>query len=72
VSAAFAFCRHVAAAEQLGLHEHTVRNRLHRAEQLLGHPLSERRAELLVALRLRDSLAEHIWRSVPDSFSETA
>ena len=72
VSAAFAFGRHVAAAEQLGLHEHTVRNRLHRAEQLLGHPLSERRAELLVALRLRDSLAEHIWRSVPDSCSETA
>jgi PucR C-terminal helix-turn-helix domain/GGDEF-like domain len=72
ISAAFAFGRHVAAAEQLGLHEHTVRNRLHRAEQLLGHPLSERRAELLVALRLRDSLAEHIWRSAPSSLFDTA
>jgi DNA-binding PucR family transcriptional regulator len=43
---------HVATAERLSLHEHTVRNRLHRAEEHLGHPLHERRTELQVALRL--------------------
>lgn len=48
---------HVAAAEQLQLHEHTVRNRLHRAEQHLGRPLAERRTELQVALRLQRLLA---------------
>jgi hypothetical protein len=29
-----------------------VRNRLHRAEELLGHGLQERRTELQVAVRL--------------------
>jgi hypothetical protein len=48
---------HVATAEHLQLHEHTVRNRLHRAEEHLGHPLSERRTELQVALRLQRLLA---------------
>lgn len=42
---------HVATARSLGLHEHTVRNRMRRAEQLLGHGLGERRTELQVALR---------------------
>ena len=44
---------HVATAEQLGLHEHTVRNRLRRIEELLGHPISVRPTELVLALRLR-------------------
>jgi DNA-binding PucR family transcriptional regulator len=48
---------HVGAAEQLQLHEHTVRNRLHRAEEHLGHPMSERRTELQVALRLQRLLS---------------
>jgi DNA-binding PucR family transcriptional regulator len=48
---------HVGAAEQLQLHEHTVRNRLHRAEEHLGHPVSERRTELQVALRLQRLLS---------------
>lgn len=52
LEASFRFGSHVAAAEQLQLHEHTVRNRLHKAEELLGHPLSERRTELQVAARL--------------------
>ena len=43
---------HVATAEQLAVHEHTVRNRLQKTEQLLGHPLGERRTEVQVALRL--------------------
>ena len=43
---------HVATAEQLAVHEHTVRNRLQKTEQLLGHPLTERRTEVQVALRL--------------------
>jgi len=29
-----------------------VRNRLHKAEELLGHPMGERRTELQVAARL--------------------
>ena len=43
---------HVGTADALQLHEHTVRNRLRRAEEHLGHPLSERRIEVGVALRL--------------------
>lgn len=43
---------HVAAAEALQVHEHTVRNRLQRIETLLGHPVAERRTEVQVALRL--------------------
>jgi len=43
---------HVATADYLGLHEHTVRNRLQRAEQLLGRRLTEHRVELQAALRL--------------------
>ena len=38
LEASFRFGSHVAAAEHLQLHEHTVRNRLHKAEELLGHP----------------------------------
>lgn len=47
----------VATAARLGLHEHTVRNRIAQAEELLGHALAGRRTELLVALRLRRMLA---------------
>ncbi|MBT1098059.1 helix-turn-helix domain-containing protein [Streptomyces sp. Tu102] len=42
----------VTAANRLHLHEHTVRNRLQRIEEALGHPLAERRLELHLALRL--------------------
>jgi DNA-binding PucR family transcriptional regulator len=52
LDASFRFGSHVAAAQHLNLHEHTVRNRLHKAEGLLGHPLQERRTELQVAVRL--------------------
>jgi len=52
LEASFRFVSHVAAAEHLQLHEHTVRNRLHKAEDLLGHPVCERRTELQVAARL--------------------
>lgn len=52
LEASFRFGSHVAAAEHLQLHEHTVRNRLHKAEELLGHPMGERRTELQVAARL--------------------
>ena len=57
LDASFRLGSHVAAAEHLQLHEHTVRNRLHRAEEHLGRPLSERRTELQVALRLQRLLA---------------
>jgi hypothetical protein len=48
----FRFGSHVAAAEHLQLHEHTVRNRLRKAEELLGFRMGERRTELQVAARL--------------------
>jgi PucR-like helix-turn-helix protein/diguanylate cyclase with GGDEF domain len=44
---------HVSTAARLGLHEHTIRNRIQRAEEAIGHPLTTRRTELQVALRLR-------------------
>jgi len=52
LEASFRLGTHVAAAEHLRLHEHTVRNRLHRAEEHLGRPMAQRRTELQVALRL--------------------
>jgi DNA-binding PucR family transcriptional regulator len=39
-------------AARLFLHRNTVRHRLQRAEQLLGHPLAERAEEVWAALRL--------------------
>lgn len=42
----------VGAASLLGVHEQTVRNRLRRVEEALGHGLISRRTELHVALRL--------------------
>lgn len=47
---------HVAAAAQLGLHEHTVRNRITQIEEVLGYGLATRRAELLAALRIHRML----------------
>jgi hypothetical protein len=43
---------HVGTAALLEIHEHTVRNRLRQAEELLGATLPARRTELAVALRL--------------------
>jgi hypothetical protein len=52
LEASFRWGSHVTTAEHLYLHEHTVRNRLVKAGELLGRPLQERRTELQVALRL--------------------
>ena len=43
---------HVSTAAKLKLHEHSVRNRLRRAEEAIGYPLATRRTDLEVALRL--------------------
>ena len=43
----------VSAAQVLGVHERTVRNRITTIQELIGNPLTARRTELLVALRLR-------------------
>ncbi|MFJ9381225.1 PucR family transcriptional regulator [Streptomyces sp. NPDC101455] len=56
VVASYNFGSHVQTAMALGVHEHTVRNRLRRAEELLGHSLGERRTELQIALRLRATM----------------
>jgi hypothetical protein len=52
LEASFQLGSHIAAAKHLRLHEHTVRNRLHKVESQLGVPVRERRTELEVALRL--------------------
>ncbi|MDO9381116.1 MAG: helix-turn-helix domain-containing protein [Nocardioidaceae bacterium] len=49
---------HVGAADELGLHEHTVRNRLQRVEEHLGHDVRHRRTETEVALRLHRLLVD--------------
>jgi DNA-binding PucR family transcriptional regulator len=69
LEASFRLGSHVAAAEHLGLHEHTVRNRLARVEQLLGHPATERRTELQVAVRLLRVLSRE---TEPDAAEGTA
>jgi PucR C-terminal helix-turn-helix domain len=48
---------HGSAAAMLGVHENTVRNRLRAAQELLGVPLTGRRTELMVALRLERLLS---------------
>ncbi|MGH3366973.1 MAG: PucR family transcriptional regulator [Nocardioidaceae bacterium] len=60
VEASHRYGRHVTTAEHLHLHEHTVRNRLQKAAELLGRPLTERRTELQVALRLARLLADDV------------
>lgn len=45
-----------AAAAALGVHQQTVGHRLRTIEELIGGPVNERRAELELALRLRDFL----------------
>jgi hypothetical protein len=45
-----------ATARTLGIAERTVTYRLRRAEELIGRPVSERRADLETALRLHDVL----------------
>lgn len=52
VEASVRWGSHVTTAAHLHLHEHTVRNRLQKAAEMLGRPLTERRTELQVALRL--------------------
>ncbi len=58
VEASYRWGSHVTTAAYLHLHEHTVRNRLQKAAELLGRPLTERRTELQVALRLARLLAQ--------------
>lgn len=58
VSAWMRLGSHVAAAEDLGVHEQTIRNRLARAEALMGGGLRSRRTEVEVALRVRRLLAQ--------------
>jgi DNA-binding PucR family transcriptional regulator len=40
------------AARRLGVHEHTITNRIRAAQELLPHPIEQRVCELQVALRL--------------------
>ncbi len=58
VEASYRWGSHVTTASHLHLHEHTVRNRLQKAAEMLGRPLNERRTELQVALRLARLLTQ--------------
>jgi PucR-like helix-turn-helix protein len=58
LEASFRLGSHTAVAKHLRLHEHTVRNRLHKVEARLGIPVRERRTELEVALRLHRLLTQ--------------
>ncbi len=40
------------AASRLHVHENTIKNRIRTAEELLGHPVTTRVAEMLLALRI--------------------
>ncbi|KIF77601.1 hypothetical protein QR77_34730 [Streptomyces sp. 150FB] len=54
----------VVAASELGVHENTVRLRLDAAADVLGHGYTDRRAELLTALRICRALrAERLYRA---------
>jgi hypothetical protein len=57
LEASFRCGSHVGTAEYLKVHEHTVRNRLQKIEEKLGHGWSERSAEVQIALRLHRLLA---------------
>jgi DNA-binding PucR family transcriptional regulator len=46
-------------AERLGVHPNTIVYRIKAAEEMLGHPIESRVAELLVALRLAPIVCEH-------------
>jgi DNA-binding PucR family transcriptional regulator len=40
------------ASRRVGVHEHTITNRIRAAQELLPHPIDQRACELQVALRL--------------------
>lgn len=51
---------HVRAAQELHMHQNTVYNRVRRAEELLGAPVSARRVELQTALMLAETLGSDV------------
>jgi len=52
-----------AAALELGLHRNTILRRLHRAEERLGHPTTERVVEMHAALRLAQRLGPAVLKA---------
>ncbi len=55
-----------AAAEELGVHRNTVLQRIRRAEERRGRPVTDRVAELHAALRLVDVLGAVVLTAEPD------
>jgi DNA-binding PucR family transcriptional regulator len=49
-----------AAARELGVHRNTVLQRVRRAEELRGRPVTERAGELYAALLLAEALPEAV------------
>jgi hypothetical protein len=58
---------HVGVARRLHVHENTVAYRVHRAEELMGHPLAARRLETELALALVQVLGDAVLAGAPDS-----
>jgi len=58
---------HVGVARRLHVHENTVAYRVHRAEELMGHPLAARRLETELALALVQVLGDAVLTGAPDS-----
>jgi DNA-binding PucR family transcriptional regulator len=54
---------HTSAAATLGVHRNTARQRLQRAEELRGRPVTQHRSELLAALVLVGALGETVLSS---------
>lgn len=52
LEASFRCGSHVGTAERLRVHEHTVRNRLQKVEEILGRDWTDRSTEVQVAIRL--------------------
>jgi hypothetical protein len=53
-------CSHVQAAQELQTHQNTIYNRVRRAEELLGGPVTDRRVEIHNALMLTETLGTEV------------
>ncbi len=56
---------YTATAELLTLHKNTVQYRVRKAEEAVGHPINDRRADIELALRICQHLGSAVLRPVP-------
>jgi DNA-binding PucR family transcriptional regulator len=58
---------YIATAERMMLHKNSVQYRIRKAEEALGSPIEDRRADLELALRACSHLGETVLRPLPQS-----